>query len=214
MLPVFLNGQHYFRVEADFSIKAKNPDSSFQLYMGKVFFDKVQKKICYKISFPEPEVWVITDTVIYSLKNDSIKSKKPAIGLIETSIFNLSLHGNLKNYGLENSTYTLAGTKMEDGLMISTWEPPEKFQKLMGKILLANKNRNLQGIVIFNKDERILSKQFFNEYANVEGIDFPMKIVQFNYPEGVEIFQVTTFKNLKIDEKGNDDTYNYPVPLD
>ncbi|MCD4695326.1 MAG: hypothetical protein K8S16_03710 [Bacteroidales bacterium] len=213
LLPGYIFGQQYYRISAEFSIKSKNPDSTFQLYMGKVYFDKVYKKIVYDLSFPENESWVIKDTLLYKFIEDQFVEKKAAYGLVETSIFNLTLNGNLTNYGLENSSYTLNSVEHDDGLLISTWIPPEQFSKSFGKILVANKNRELEGIIVYNSSEEVLSKQFFKNYMNVDGIDFPAEVIQFMYPGGIETYQVTTFKNIVIDESEKEDTYNYPVPV-
>ncbi len=180
--------------------------------MGKVYFDNVHKKIVYDLSFPEKETWVIMDTALYKFEKQQFVEKRPSYGLVETSIFNLTLNGNLTNYGLEKSSFTLSNVEQDEGLLISTWIPPIQFSGSFGKVLMANKNRELTGIIIYNGNEEILSKQFFKDYQNVEGIDFPQEIIQFMYPGGIETYQVTTFKNILIDESNKDNIYNYPVP--
>jgi len=47
-------------------IKAKSPTGEQQLTVGKLYYDKNVKQIVYDVSFPEKEIWVQRDTVLYN----------------------------------------------------------------------------------------------------------------------------------------------------
>ena len=90
-----ISGQIFTRIEADFSIKEKSSNSS-KLTIGKVYFDKNIRKIVYNISFPEPEIIVINDSLIYRIVNNEIISQKPAFNIVYLSMFNLRY--NIKHW--------------------------------------------------------------------------------------------------------------------
>ena len=87
--------QQFFRIKSDFSIKQKNADNTVSLTIGIAYYDKLAKKLVYKITFPEKETWVFKDTTFYVFKNDKFVTKKKSILIPEFSIFNLALNNKL-----------------------------------------------------------------------------------------------------------------------
>jgi hypothetical protein len=215
IFPFFLNAQHYYRVKADFSFKYKgNVENGSSLVMGTAYFDKVEKKITYRVKFPQQEVWVMRDTSMYKFDvNGKLVDRTFVPSPVETSIFNLALQSNMSNFGLEASSFKLAGVEEDKGMVITTWIPPtiDGEQKL-GKILIANQNGILKGVIFQNEMETVIAKQFYDDYTVVSGINFPREITQITYAEdGTETYQVTSYKNIIIDESGEDHWYRYPV---
>ncbi len=203
----------FSRLETDFSIKEKNADGSMKLTMGKAFFDLKQKQIVYDINFPKKELIVMRKDTTYRIVDDKIVEKKLTIGLVEFSVFNLALQGDLPYFGVKNTTYTLQDTEVTDGMVISTWMPPEETKKFQGKVMLSQKNRQLFGMISFlpNGDE-IMAKQFFRKYQNYQGLQFPTEVLHFTYFGGKENKKITSYKNVKLNNYENDNYYNYPLP--
>jgi hypothetical protein len=213
-VPIYSGAQHYYRVKADFSYKFKGDEKSgSSLVMGTAYFDKIEKKITYRVKFPRKEVWVMQDTSMYKFRDQQLVEKSFVPSPVETSIFNLALQSNMNNFGLEASNFRLESVEEDNGLVITTWIPPviDKSQTL-GKILIANNHGRLQGVVFKNNEDRVIAKQFYDDYTNVSGIDFPREITQIMYDqEGQESYQVTSYKNIIIDERADDYWYHYPV---
>ncbi|MDQ3192436.1 MAG: hypothetical protein M3Q58_12655 [Bacteroidota bacterium] len=204
--------QQFYRITADFSIKENKPDGQSQLIMGKVYYDKIYKKIIYDIVFPEKGILVITDTVIYRIENNKIINKTPTGNLNDFSVFHLTLNGDLTNFGLNNSPYTIGTVEKKENLIITTWLPPEKYKHLLGKTIISQKDKRLFGLVFFTPFEEIIGKQFFKEYKNINGLEFPLEMVQVTLFEKKEFYKITTFKNVVIDEFKNENLYNYKLP--
>jgi len=57
----------------------------------------------------------------------------------------------------------------------------------------------------------VIRKQFFEEYLLSSGLSFPGKIVEINTTEGRDSYQVTTYKNIVVDETQNDNKYFYNI---
>jgi hypothetical protein len=210
--PSILYSQQFFRIKAEFSIKSKGIDGSQQLTMGTVYYDKTSKKIVYITKFPEKEIWVSSDTVMYKIADNKviIRQKIPAIA--EFTIFHLSLNGQLADFGLKNSTFKMDKVEKDKDLIITTWLPPDQFKKFIGKIMISNKEKKLQGIIFFNSKGEILTKQFFSKYINVKGFEFPGEIAQISYLNGKEGYEMTTYKNIIINDFKEDHIYNYSIP--
>lgn len=183
--------------------------------MGTVYFDKTKKQIVYKIKFPRQEYLVVTDSFVYKIEDEKVEEKNKGIGLMQFSIFNLALSSKLSNYGLDQTpVFKLAGVEKEDSLIISTWSPvSDKLKELTGNILISQVHKKLFGLVFFDKDEKILSKQFFEDYKNFSGLQFPGQITQINYIGGKEYYKITTFKNVVVNDLNENTIYNYTVPV-
>lgn len=207
------NAQQHYRIKSDFSIKENLPDGTSNLTMGTVYFDKNNKKIVYSISFPTKTLQVLTDSFFYELKANKLSEKKKATNLLQFSIFNLALSSNLSNYGLNtNGIFKLTDVSKEDSLVISTWEPSTaKLKELTGKVLISQKRRLLYGLVFFDNKNNVLSKQFFTEYINVKGLNFPSQITQINYINGKEYYKVTTYKNIVVNATNENEIYKYNI---
>lgn len=211
LLPKLVFGQQFYRIKADFSIKAKLQDGTSQLTMGTVYYDKTSKKLVYKIKFPEPEIWVTIDTLLYKISNEKIVEKQSVPAMTEFSIFHLSLNGRLPDYGLRNTFYSITKVDKDEDMVITTWEPATGLDKSLGKIMISNKKKRLFGIIFFDSENNTRSKQFFEEYNNYQGLDFPGKIVQISYIGEQENYQITTFKNVIINDVKESDMYNYSL---
>lgn len=205
-------GQSFFRIKADFSIKEKMPDGKSNLVVGTVYYDQTINKIVYDISFPEKETVIMVDTFMVRLHGDGLVDKKVMPNTNRFSVFNLCLNGNLTNYGLKDSKFQISNVEKDKGLVITTWEPPEQLAKLMGKTMLSQKDKKLDGIIFFDPYGTVVGKQFFRKYEAVSGLVFPTEMVQVTEKEGQEFYKVTSFKNIVVNAMDQDNMYNHRVP--
>jgi len=204
--------QLFFRIKTDFMIKAKSPTGEQQLTVGKLYYDKNVKQIVYDVSFPEKEIWVQRDTVLYKIVNSKIIGKQRIPAGIEFSIYNLVLNGTLNDYGLKKTKFTLRKVEKSDNNVISTWEPPQELKKYFGDILLSNVDQKLNGIVFKNTAGEVVSRQFFRNYIKVNGLSFPQEIYRENYINGQKDIELTTFTNIVVNDLSGENIYDFKIP--
>lgn len=210
---LYSKGQYAFsRIEADFSIKEKNQDGSQKLTMGKLYFNLKNKQLIYDVIFPKKELIFINDTVVYQFRNDQLVSEKKTGNLIEFSVFNLALQGDLPYFGIKKTSFTLSDIEQEAGLVISTWLPPQKLDSLRGKIIISQKQKQLFGMISYSPQNQIIAKQFFRKYETFQGLLFPTEVVNYTYFEGKKNVKMTTYKNVKINNYTTDSYYQYHLP--
>jgi hypothetical protein len=202
--------QQFFRIKTDFSIKQKNADNTISLTIGTAYFDKLSKKLVYKITFPEKETWVFKDTTFYIFKNDKFFTKKKSILIPEFSIFNLALNNKLADYGLKDSPFKISNIEKEKDMIITTYKPSGKISKSMGDILISTVDKKLNGVIFYTAKKDISTKIFYKNYQNFAGLSFPTKVTQFTYAKG-ENLQQTTYKNIVIDQLNEDNIYNFDL---
>jgi len=207
-----VNSQFFFRIKTDFIIKAKSATGEQQLTVGKLYYDKNIKQIVYEITFPEKEIWIQKDTVLYKIVNSKVIGKQRIPAGIEFSIYNLVLNGNLTDYGLKKTKFRIKKVEKSDGNVISTWEPPAEWKKYFGDILLSDINQQLNGIVFKNSAGEVVAKQFFRNYIAVKGLSFPQEIVKEIYSNGQKAFELTTFTNILINDISGENKYDFKLP--
>lgn len=205
--------QKFFRLKGDFTIKAKLADGKSQLTMGKFYYDRNFKKLVYLNHFPKKEIWVSKDTSVFHIVNNKVIDRQSAPPIAEFSMFHLVLNSQLSNYGFKNTSMVIEKVERQNDMVITTWALPPKAPKLFGKIKTSTKNNKLNGIVFLNLDDKVVKKQFFSEYKNINGLEFPHEVIDITYSkDNKENYQVTTYKNVQIDDLSEGNIYNYPIP--
>lgn len=203
-----------YRIAANFTIKEKRPDSTFVLIKGTVYYDKYINKIIYNITFPEREQWVLHDTLTYKYRNGKFVGKYSSAMQTEFSIFNMSLKGNMADFGLPETPFKLEKVEQENGMVISTWNLYGKSAtKPVSKILLSKIDKKLNGLIIFSSEDKMASKQFFENYVFIKGVWFPQKVTQYVYAKAGENLQVTSYSNVIINDKTNNEKYDFDITV-
>lgn len=201
-------GQDYFRIRADFSVKISNSNGTKNLTRGIVYYDKNIRDLIYDISFPRTEKWISRDTCLYKFSNDSLIQKVTIPSINEFTIFHLALNSRLNDFGLKNTVYQMNKVEKKGGMVLSYWKIPEKAKISIDHVVVAKKSNRLESVVMVNSDQKIISKQFFRNYIKIDAFEFPAQIIQVLYdPEGRENYQVTEFRNIRINDMTNSKLY-------
>lgn len=204
---------NFTRIKAEFTIKEKAANGSQYISTGTAYFDKFFNRVIYITRYPVKETMVITDSVMYQIRNNKVINKKTSPSSVKNSIFLITLNGQLSSFGLDGSIYKISKVEKEKDLIITTWTPSDKYRDIMGKILLSTKNKKLHGVVILNKESKVLSKQFFKNYINIAGIDFPTEVLQIIYSsDNKENYKITTYKNITLNDFKENSNYSFPIP--
>lgn len=197
-------------MRADFTTKTKRADGKSNLTKGTIFYDKYTKELIYDIEFPEKEKWVIQDSWIYKLVDDSVYLTEEIPSLNDFTVFHLSLNSNLDYYGLNQAQYAISKVDKLGDLVISYWNIPPHIQEMISSIAVAQKDNSLNSVVVSDKNNEVISKQFFRDYIRMGGFEFPGTIVQISYDENRrENYQVMEFKNIVLNDTENEEDYHY-----
>jgi hypothetical protein len=203
----------FYRFRSDFSIKEKETGKDQgRLITGTIFFDKNRHKTVYDIRFPEPEQWFVRDTFMYRIKSDTLLSQQMVPPVGEFSIFNLILSQQLNDFGLAKVGYTPGDIQQGGGQVISRWLPPEKLNPYLGPVDLALENKRLTAAAFYDKDQKLISKFYFQDYTVHNSLPVPGKIYQIFYREAGEFVRIMTLNNVIINQVDEDSTYDFELP--
>lgn len=205
-------GQDYFRIKTDFSVKSSSSDGTKNLTRGIIYYDKHIKDLIYDISFPNIEKWISKDTSLYKYSNDTLVERVSIPSINEFTVFHLALNSGLTDFGLRKSPYKIGKVEKKEDLVISYWQIPDQATINLKYVVIAKKDNRLESVIMIGKDDRILSKQFFQDYLKVDAFEFPGKIVQIFYDsENNESYQLTEFSNVKINDLTNSMAYEFKL---
>ena len=206
-------GQNHSRIKAGFSIKEKKSNGKSQLTTGTVYYDIKANQIVYVVSFPEKEIWVITEKNSYLIINDSIIKKDKSNMPIDKSLLHLFLTNTLNNFGISASLYQLSSTNnADDGSVEKTWLPKKKREDLFGKIIMSTTNNRLNGIALYNSEQLLQKRYIYKDYTAIANMQFPSKVIEIAVNQsGKEDYILTSYMNVVVDQKGEDKLYEYLV---
>jgi hypothetical protein len=97
-------------------------------------------------------------------------------------------------------------------MIVAVWKPDPRIGKTFGKIVLSKVRRRIYGIAFYKPNGKLAGKQIFRKFVNTKGCDFPSEILQFQYTPKGENKQITSFKNIKIDQANDPKLFDFPLP--
>lgn len=203
----------FYRFKADFSIKEKETGKDQgRLITGAIYYDKNLHKTVYNIRFPEPEQWLVRDTFMYRMQADTLVAQQivPPVG--EFSIFNMILSQQLNDFGLAKVGYSPGDVQQDGNQVISQWLPPEQLKAYLGPVSMAQENKRLSAAAFYDKDKKLVSKFYFQDYTVQNGLPIPGKIYQIFYREAGDFVRIMTLKNVIINQTDEDSNYDFAIP--
>lgn len=212
LTPGILFSQIHYRISADFSIKETDGNIE-NLSVGKIYYDLTKDILVYNMFFPEKIDWVVNDTSFFVIRNDKIENRYTIPKINTENILHLSLTNNLNDFGLSNTNvYNLVKTINQDDLIISTYEANQKkLKSILGKVIISLKEGQFNGIIFFSPEEEIVKKLIVQDSKVINGVFIPNKILEIIYRNNIEIYKVTSFSNIKLNEQKNERYYNYDL---
>lgn len=203
--------QYAYRLRADIFTKTRLPDSTFQVSKGKLFYDQNNKKIIFDFTFPQKEVLVLFDTIMYTFRADTLYAKSRNLLIPDQSLFQYMLAGKLANYGLDQTNFQMKGFEKKNDMVITTWIPPDFLKKMISKVLVATKNKLLYSVTMIDAKGKVISRQILKNYKLINGIDIPSEILIATYLEKGSIYQIINMDNVILNEPENNDKYDHDL---
>jgi hypothetical protein len=121
------------------------------------------------------------------------------------------MSGNLSNFGFENAGFEAASIDKENDLVITTWLPPDMIKEHISKVLVATKEKQLYSITLFDANNQVMNRQILKKYQWIDNIEVPHEILIATYTETGTMYQIISLKNVKLNEEGNNEAYNYEL---
>ncbi len=206
---VFIGGlgvsytQTFNLFEADFVMKEKYKSSDVtSLIKGNLFIDNTLNFSEFYLIFPYIEKWVLKDSVLSLIENDTI-TKTVNIGEFSEVSFLREVSSKIKiDYGLSEIGFTEKKVTFDDEIgVIIDWEAPKIMNELFGGATTHVKNNMLTSVNLFNTNNEIILSTFFEDYIFVKNLPVPQKIKSKIVGDSDIVYKSLEFKNIKINHK-------------
>ena len=211
-LPSFIcSGQQYRRIEASYSIKEQLTNGDQNLQIGKVYYDLKNGHIFYNVTFPKQFTIIVSDTLMISVYKSGEKEAVAGQGMVYFSVFHLLLQGDLPYFGLQKMPYHMTDTWNEDSLVVSNWVVSEDIESSLPKIMIAQHNKRLFSFVGYDNNDKIVLKQFFENYTIVDGLAIPTEIISFYYFDEGEAINWLKLSDIILNDYSDNENYTHTV---
>ncbi|MCB0736919.1 MAG: DUF4292 domain-containing protein [Bacteroidetes bacterium] len=197
------------RIRVDFTIKQKI-ENRISLEIGTAYYDKLKNQLVYQLTFPNRNILVTTDTAVFTYSDDSLINTSFQPGIIQRSIFHLMLTSNLKSFGLGKGLFKTIKVEKQDSLVVTTYKSDNN-KVFDGTILVSNHKNKLHAVVYKDASGNVVSKQFYEKYTTVDGLEIPTRIVFIVFENGKEYYKTIEFSNIVLNEEHNNHMYHYPA---
>jgi hypothetical protein len=199
------------RISGEMLSKERQSDGRFVMNAGKFYYDTQIKQLIYQMRFPAKETVVSHDTLLYRFQNKKLTMKMSSLTIPVSSIFHLALTNQLKNFGLKAPLYTIEKVEKEGDRVFVTYKPGKLIANF-GLVKLAQRNNRLEGSVFLDKKGAVIAKQFFKSYITVGSVDFPQEVSVESIRNGKSYYQLTTYKNIVVNDFQDEVNYRYALP--
>jgi hypothetical protein len=185
---------------------------------GSVYFRRDNGLLTTRLVKPFENVTVVNaagEMKIYDPQSNTVVQNNSAFNSTETSYFWHFLNGSANDLGYSKSGYVISTSRVEQGLMITSWVPKAGYSTPVAAIELVHE-KTLPIFVSFkNNRNQYLGKIFFSGYRMVGDLRLPMKITEIMY-KGKADSTVTTkaYSNPQINAAVDQKYIDFRIPAD
>jgi outer membrane lipoprotein-sorting protein len=183
---------------------------------GEVYFRKKDGLLTTRLKRPFENITIINsvgEMKIYDPADNTIVQNYTSLNSSESSYLWHFLNGSYHDLGYAKAGYVIRSSKIEDGLMITTWVPKAGYSTPISSIELVHE-KTLPIFVSFrNNRNKFLGKIFFSAYQKIGDVQFPTRITEIMYKEKAD--SVITTKNYmdpRINAKVDLKYLDYKIP--
>jgi len=199
----------------DFDIKILNAGQYINT-KGQIYYDIVEKKM--KTHFTSPQdIYVLTDISgnykYYESNNNSVSMKESKDFSSNKSIFYYFFNGKTQSLGYDDKGFELVDSKFIDNMLVTSWKPIKE-GSLISKAEIVFEN-NLPIFTGDYKNEKIVSKKYYDGYQEIYGFPIPLKITEIKYGDSNDsIIIEKKYFNVQKGVNANNKIKNFEVPSD
>lgn len=183
---------------------------------GEMYYDIGGKRMTTHLTKPFENVTVVNvngEMKIYDPLDNTVVYSNSQMNTTESSYFHHFFNFSSSDMGLQKLGYVISSTKVEDGMIITTWVPKEEKTTPIKSIELAHQKSDIMYMGVMSKKKKFLGKVFFSKHQKVGEFSIPMSITEFGYSEkGDSTVTKKVYSNPKVNEQVNSKYINFQVP--
>ncbi len=183
---------------------------------GEVYFKKQGGVLTTHFLKPFENITIVNidgDMKNYDVLENTLMQSSSALTSSESSYFWYFLNGNYNDLGLPKLGYVISNTKVEDGVIITSWVPKAGLNSAISKIELVHEKSLPIYLEFTGPKNKSLGKIFFSSYQKVGSLSLPAKITEIAYKDkGDSIVTTKSYFNPKINKDVNLTYLDFKIP--
>jgi hypothetical protein len=182
---------------------------------GEVYFRKQDGLLLTRLVKPFETITIVNaegEMKIYDPKDNTLVQNQSMSNSTETSYFWHFLNGSYNDLGLSRSGYQMSGSKVQGGLLLTTWVPRQGFATPIASIEMVHEKALPIYLAFRNSRWQLLGKIYFSAYNRVGGISLPARITEIDYSGKDSSITNKQYFNAKLNASVNEAFINYKIP--
>jgi hypothetical protein len=183
---------------------------------GELYYSFSDKRITTHLVQPFENITIVNpdgEMRNYDPKENTVMISVSEINSSESSYFHHFFNRSSSDMGLEKLGYKIENTKVDEGMLVTTWVP-KNASSAIRKIELAHLKSNIVFMGFISAKNKYLGKVFFSKYEKIGEYAVPMRITEISYTEKNDsMITRKIYSNPKINEQVNVKYANYQIPM-
>lgn len=151
-----------------------------------------------KMYFPDKNEVMIQQNQIFASDNDALY---------------FFLSNQVNDLGLKEMGYSVASTRFEEGITITSWLPPSWQIGRISKVELAHENYLPIYTAYYNEKSKAIRKVYFTNYFMSSAAALPQRITEIEYlPNGDSIISRKIYSDIKFDLNASNEYFDFKIP--
>lgn len=208
-----LVAQRFYRLSGNFSIREivlYGESDSFKTFLTRGFldYDRNKHQVVFDVTFPEKEHWILQDSVFYKIKHDTIYMRYALPYAMQMLNFDFLLSGYNYDFFFQKIGCTIEDIRKEEEKLFKLWKYPDIQQLDVFKyILMQEENGHTTAIAYLDEKKQVVSREFYKDFKNVNGLDVPHVIEQRVYSDSSTYVKKLILSNVSINNTERDTVF-------
>jgi len=182
---------------------------------GEMYYSIPDKRMTTHLTIPFENITIANangEMKIYDAKENTVMYSTSEANSTESSYFHHFFNSSTSDMGLQKLGYTIFNTKIDDGMLVTSWMPKQNNTPIK-RIVLAHMKSNIMYMEIVSGKNKPMGKVFFSKHSKVGEFTIPLSITEFSYSDnGDSVVTKKVYSNPKVNELVNSKYINYQVP--
>jgi len=181
-----------------------------------IYYQYTEGKIVIHYTYPKEYIFISNtkgEAKIYYPSENKVYIKQNDLFSIENELLFYFFANRTNDLGLKDIGFSLAETKFEDNLMISSWNPPANLASNIGRVEMVHEEYMPIYTAYYSTKNIVVRKTYYYDYQSYGQFYLPEKITEISYTsEKDSIVSRKIYSDVKMGNDANNSYFNYTIP--
>lgn len=201
------------RMEAQSLHKGKRAD-----VVADLFYVAMDGRMITKYYKPVEHVSITNnkgELAIYNETDNTVYREQSLDYSSDNNLIYFFLSGRMQDLGLRQMGFELMETEFIEGLVKTSWFPPQTMYHLFNRIELVHENSLPIYAAYYDSSKKLVKKVYYTDYEVYAELVLPRTVTEFNYlPGNDSIVNRMMFSEVKINRHAASPWFNFSIPDD